>query len=151
MNIVLNYVWPGLKMQQQAYFSSGSEVYFQLANSFTFKSIISCLTPIWMQRWEGKHSYKQNTFKKKTKEINQVIERDRGRLRVCSCLCLKKSSLEKPCGRGTLVGGTVCVQQTLVYLLCPALCLLPRLPRNAQTCPFRHRGKNRNKKKGGSN
>lgn len=41
------------------------------------------------------------------------------------------------------------VQQAFEYLLCPVLCLLPRLPRNAQTCPFRHRGKNRNKKKGG--
>lgn len=45
--------------------------------------------------------------------------------------------------------GCVRVQQALEYLLCQVLCLLPRLPRNAQTCPFRHRGKNRNKKKGG--
>lgn len=46
-------------------------------------------------------------------------------------------------------GERVYVQQASGYLLCLVLCLLPRLPRNAQTCPFRHRGKNRNKKKGG--
>lgn len=34
-------------------------------------------------------------------------------------------------------------------LTVPGSLSAPKLPRNAQTCPFRHRGKNRNKKKGG--
>lgn len=81
--------------------------------------------------------------KERKKERNQVTERDREHMRLCGCVLTKAAG-------GTLQEGQcVYVQHAFEYLLCPVLCLLPRLPRNAQTCPFRHRGKNRNKKKGG--
>lgn len=90
------------------------------------------------KRQEGRNwSYTKNVLKRKSEKKPGHWERQAEY--ACPSV-LREASLEGDC---------VCMWQVFQYLLCPALSLLPRLPRNAQTCPFRHRGKNRNKKKGG--
>ena len=116
------------------------KVYFQVSN-LSFASLSSDKSFIQRMGGGGENRH----IKKKKK---QVAERDRVEY-TCLCLYVQKGGWGAPwgweeervfmCSRHIKSG----------YLLCLVLCLLPRLPRNAQTCPFRHRGKNRNKKKGG--